>query len=329
MDLISVIIPVYKVENYLCRCINSILANTYKNLEVICINDGSPDKCGEILDEYAKKDNRIKVIHQDNHGVSSARNVGLSIAKGNYISFVDPDDWLHERYFEVLLDKIKQENCDIAICNYERTNDSFEFLPLSEENVTHELLNVAEMYSNRYYRCCIWGKLYTSKICKNIMFDEDMKVAEDTMFNINLIVNQTSLKIVHVDVTMYSYYIRPGSAVFTANHFVQLTAAKKYKRLISSSTDVIINRIIHENILKCCLSARYTFIILKYRDKVKECNLIMKESITEFRNLRFSLKEKLKYQLLYYFPQIYRLFRIIDDPTMLDWEKNQRKLMNK
>lgn len=326
MDLISVIIPVYKVENYLCRCIDSILANTYKNLEVICINDGSPDKCGEILDEYTKKDNRIKVIHQDNHGVSFARNVGLAIAKGNYISFVDPDDWVHERYFEILLEKIKQENCDIAICNYERTSDSFEFLPLSVENVTHERLSLEDMYMKRDYRCYIWGRLYTSKICKNVLFDEDMKVAEDTVFNVKLGVNQSLLKVTHVNATLYSYYSRSGSAVFTADTYVQFDLAKKYIELIRKNKRELINKVIYVNIMKSCLSARYTFSILKYRDKVRECNSIMKESIAEIMNLNFSIREKMKYRLLYYFPQIYRLFRIVDDPSMLIWEKNQRKL---
>ncbi|OUQ56652.1 hypothetical protein B5E58_10530, partial [Tyzzerella sp. An114] len=91
---ISVIVPIYNVEKYLNRCVDSIINQTYKNLEIILVDDGSPDNCGKICDEYAKKDNRIKVVHKENGGVSSARNVGLNIATGDYIGFVDGDDWI-------------------------------------------------------------------------------------------------------------------------------------------------------------------------------------------------------------------------------------------
>src|SRR5699024_9631307 len=98
---ISVIVPVYKVESYLERCILSIIKQTYKNLEIILVNDGSPDNCGELCDIYAKKDSRIKVIHKKNGGLSDARNVALDIATGDYIGFVDSDDWININMYEV------------------------------------------------------------------------------------------------------------------------------------------------------------------------------------------------------------------------------------
>ena len=102
MSKISVIVPVYNVEQYLPQCLDSIINQTYKNLEIICVDDGSPDNSGKILDEYAKKDKRIKVIHQENQGVSVARNTGLDNATGKYIGFVDPDDWIEADYYETL-----------------------------------------------------------------------------------------------------------------------------------------------------------------------------------------------------------------------------------
>lgn len=117
-DLISVIVPVYNVENYLRECLDSIINQTYQHLEIILIDDGSTDSSGNICDEYAKKDSRIVVAHRDNKGVSGARNVGIELSKGEYITFVDSDDAIHEKFLEKLYDAIKQYNVNIAVSNY-------------------------------------------------------------------------------------------------------------------------------------------------------------------------------------------------------------------
>ena len=118
-DLVSVIVPIYKVEKYLGKCVDSIINQTYKNLEIILVDDGSPDNSGKICDEYAKKDNRIKVIHKENGGLSSARNAGLDVATGEFIAFVDSDDRIHLDFVEKLYRAIKEENADIASCYVE------------------------------------------------------------------------------------------------------------------------------------------------------------------------------------------------------------------
>ena len=117
-ELISIIVPVYNVEQYLDDCLISIINQTYKNIEIILIDDGSTDKSGKICDEYAKKDSRIIVIHKENGGVSSARNAGLRIAKGAYIGFVDPDDWIAEDMYEVLYSNAKKYDADVSVCKY-------------------------------------------------------------------------------------------------------------------------------------------------------------------------------------------------------------------
>ena len=116
MDLISVIVPVYKVEQYLDECIQSIVNQTYTNLEIILVDDGSPDNCPQICDEWAKKDSRIRVLHNKNNGVSAARNAGLTIAKGQYIGFVDSDDYIAADMYESLMVGIKQGNKKISCC---------------------------------------------------------------------------------------------------------------------------------------------------------------------------------------------------------------------
>lgn len=121
--LISVIVPVYNVEKYIHRCVDSILAQTYTNLEIILVDDGSPDNCPAICDEYAKKDSRIKVIHKENSGLSSARNAGLDIATGDYIGFIDSDDYIASDMYKKLYKSIIENDSDMAICNYEFVNE--------------------------------------------------------------------------------------------------------------------------------------------------------------------------------------------------------------
>ena len=122
-NLISVIIPVYNVQDYLPRCLDSVINNSYRNLEIICVNDGSTDRGLEILRDYEKKDSRIHVFSKKNGGLSSARNEGLKHCTGKWVAFIDSDDWIHKNYFEVLLNHQKENDYDVVVCNYVRTSD--------------------------------------------------------------------------------------------------------------------------------------------------------------------------------------------------------------
>ena len=129
LDTISVIVPVYRVEEFLDKCIKSIVNQTYHNLQIILVDDGSPDFCGEICENWAKVDDRIIVIHKENGGLSDARNAGLAIATGDYIAFVDSDDWIEPRMYEVMLSIIKKERADIVACGFIDT--------YSQKSITH------------------------------------------------------------------------------------------------------------------------------------------------------------------------------------------------
>ena len=120
MDTISVIVPVYKVEPYLKQCVDSIINQTYKNLEIILVDDGSTDNCGKICDEYASKDNRIKVLHIENGGPAVARNAGLDIATGKYIGYVDSDDYIEPDMYETLYNAMIKTNAGLVVCNWYR-----------------------------------------------------------------------------------------------------------------------------------------------------------------------------------------------------------------
>ena len=119
MDLISVIVPIYKVKKYLNRCIDSVINQTYNNLEIILVDDGSPDSCPQICDEYAKKDKRIKVIHKQNGGLSDARNAGLDIASGDFVSFIDGDDYIHPQTYEIVMDVINKCPAEMICFHYQ------------------------------------------------------------------------------------------------------------------------------------------------------------------------------------------------------------------
>ena len=146
-DKISVIIPLYKVEKYIRGCIDSVISQTYRNLEIILVDDGSPDACGKICDEYAEKDSRIKVVHRKNGGLSAARNTGINFATGKYIAFVDGDDHIHPDMYSQLHFSILQSGADIAICNFlyvdesgKKIIDANKNMPIKTESLQRFLL---------------------------------------------------------------------------------------------------------------------------------------------------------------------------------------------
>lgn len=168
-DLISIIIPVYKVEKYLEKCIESVLKQTYTNLQIILVDDGSPDNCGKICDEYAKKDSRIEVIHKINGGLSDARNVGINRANGRYIGFVDSDDYIKEDMYEKLINLIKEYDADISICNLYDVIDGNECIR-NKENGIREYSRIdilKEILLDKNIQSYAWNKLY-----KKELFDE-------------------------------------------------------------------------------------------------------------------------------------------------------------
>lgn len=189
-DLISVIIPIYNVEAYLHRCVDSILRQTYQNLEIILVNDGSPDRCGEICDAYALKDNRVNVVHKVNGGLSDARNEGINIARGKFISFIDSDDWVNDDYIEKLYNLLIMTQSEISVCNFYAT---------SNENVEYDQSKIAEIlqftniealsqFNNKYSEQLVvaWGKLYKKTLFDNLRYPVG-RIHEDEFITYKLI----------------------------------------------------------------------------------------------------------------------------------------------
>lgn len=217
-DKITVIVPVYNVENYLRKCLDSIITQTYKNIEIVVVNDGSTDASGEICKEFSEMDHRILYIEQENAGLSAARNTGLNNMSGNYVTFVDSDDWIEQDYVETLYKKIVEYQADIAVGNYYSFNESegmFYFHILGDsyyekvyDNVSifENLYETQEMKS--FALISAWGKLYKARLFEQLRFDIG-KLGEDGYLNQKVYL--LSEKVIYLNKSLYAYRIRKGS----------------------------------------------------------------------------------------------------------------------
>lgn len=209
--LISVIVPVYKVETCLPRCLDSIIHQTYQNLEIILVDDGSPDNSGAICDEYAKKDKRVRVIHKQNGGVSSARNAGLEAAFGEYIGWVDSDDWIERDMFEYLKNLAVTCQADVAQCGRYWENGDFvakEYGSLHGPQTIDLLSEITPAMWNGIANE-VWCKLFKSDVIENLRFREDFSVGEDIDFVLHVLRKAERLAI--GSEAKYHYCQRPES----------------------------------------------------------------------------------------------------------------------
>ncbi|WP_270424946.1 glycosyltransferase family 2 protein [Anaerostipes hadrus] len=248
-DLISIVVPVYNVENYLDRCVKSIIAQVYTNIEIILVDDGSSDNSGKICEKWKEKDKRIIVIHKKNGGLSSARNAGIEIAKGKYIAFVDSDDYISKNMYSELYRVLKQNNSDIAICGRKYVWDNgkrycrYHYDKRIENYSSKEAIR--EMNSFRKFDMAAWDKLYRTSLFENIRFPEG-KLSEDYYIMYKLFLK--SKKVVYYAYPLYYYYQRQNSITKNKKiNFDFINAA--YDQMIE------VSRAVPE--LKSCVSIAY------------------------------------------------------------------------
>lgn len=251
-DLISIIVPVYNVEKYITRCVKSIITQTYTNIEIILIDDGSPDNSGIICDDLAKTDNRIQVIHQKNKGLSGARNTGIDVASGLYIAFVDSDDWIDIEMIKVLHNLIKQYNAQISACGVEMIGDKGHIAYFSdnlEEIILYtrsEAMN--ELLDDTRIRNVSYNKLYKKDLFEDIRFPVG-KVFEDIFTTYKLLDKSDS--VVYCGRPLYYYYKSSGSILrseFTVKRFDKTKACMEraiyysghYPDLLQKASEVYI-----------------------------------------------------------------------------------------
>lgn len=230
LPLISVIVPVYKVEEYLDRCVQSILEQTYANLEIILVDDGSPDNCPAMCDAWAQKDSRIRVIHKKNGGLSDARNVGMAAATGEYISFIDSDDWIAPEMMERLVEALERDDSDVAACAVEmawedgRPNEA---LTVRKDRTLDRNEAQRALLHETLLKQPVWYKLYRRETIKDIPFEVG-KYHEDVYWSYQAIGNARRVSL--IDYVGYYYYQRSGSIMGEGYSLKRLDAIEAMER---------------------------------------------------------------------------------------------------
>lgn len=267
-ELISVIIPVYNVEKYLNKCIDSIVNQTYKNLEIILVDDGSLDKSSQLCDEWAKRDNRINVIHKVNGGVSSARNYGLEISKGEYISFVDSDDWVDKNTYQELLCHIKK---DIDFVSFgvleEYDTETYQILNSNNYQIYKQKQILNHILDDNSVAGYVCNKLFKRSIIGSEKFDETLMSCEDIDFCTRISVMCNS--IIHVDAKFYHYRRRNDSMTgeYKYNPY-KLSVLTAYENIMPIFFKYDVNDYykLERNYLKIALNIKGRMVVSKVKD---------------------------------------------------------------
>ena len=303
--IISIIVPIYNVGKYLPRCIDSILNQTFKNFELIIVNDGSTDNSGVVCDDYTKKDTRIKIIHKSNGGVSSARNAGLYLAKGKYIGFVDPDDYIDKNMYEKLYRLCIDNNSDIAICRFNREiNGNIQNKEGTEEII--KLNNVEamnELFKGNLYRFSLCNKLFSNKCFNDVLFPEG-RIHEDLSTTYRLFANSKSS--IYINYCGYIYVKRENSILTSIFNEKRLQAFIGWDEIIEfmdKNYKELNNQVIATFTYWCMDNISYILKQVNDFDKKKKYLSRIKEYTTKYyiyikENSILSRRYKLKIRIL-------------------------------
>lgn len=299
-DLISIVVPIYNVEQYLQRCLDSIIKQTYQNLQIILVDDGSTDNCPQICDEIEKKDNRIEVIHKKNGGLSDARNTGIEKSIGEFITFIDSDDYISKDYIEILHSLIMENFAQVSIIDLYKTSKSDE--SYKNKNIRVEVLDqnkaISEMLYSKLYSTSACGKLFQKSLFNNIEFPL-RKYSED-LFTIYKVLNNAS-KIVYSNQTCYYYFRREGSIIvsdFNVHKLDVFEAINNIKRDLPSNDEI--EKSISCQTVEAATTILQTNITYKEVKRYKLWELIKKNRCVVIRD-KNAPKRVRGYSLLSYF----------------------------
>lgn len=328
---ISVIIPVYNVEKFLPQALDSLLSQTFADFEAVCVNDGSSDNCAEILAAYASKDSRLRIISRNNQGVSAARNAALDVARGNYIVFLDPDDLIHVRFLEIMLEQIKRTNADFVWCDTIRFNDVGADVnaPLSNQRRSLFVDDLPERFILQKRPCpkaALWDKIFKAELFNHLRFETNVHVAEDFILMFSLLHRTRSA--VYINAALKYYRVRKDSLMhagltekYVAGHITAyfLLKSRCAELSLSEKAEKILARRLTKMLYRACLcspykKARQNEIVFQFWEKYstvlaqmarnKEFDL----SLLDFKKrclMRLFLRKKFK--LLNFFLKIQRL----------------------
>lgn len=308
-DLISIIVPMYNVEKYLKACIESIINQTYSKIEIILVDDGSPDNCGKICDEYKEKDDRIKVIHKKNGGLSDARNAGIDIATGEYIAFVDSDDYIDKKYIEVLYHLCIKHNVLLSECDYKNVekDDEIHINQNIKENIYTGKEMCERLYSDKLIRTVVvWNKLYKKELFNKLRFPKG-KINEDEFTTYKIFYNIDN--IATTEQKLYYYRYSPDSIMnkkFNKKRLDVLEALEERIEFFKTKNE----KELYDLTLK-----KYANMLIKYYklckkniDDSKCSKLIIKKFRQNYKEIikleKINRKSKIKYCIFFYFPSL-------------------------
>ena len=309
---VSVIVPVYKVEQYLDKCVQSILDQTFRDFELLLVDDGSPDKCGEMCEAWAKKDGRIRVIHKPNGGLSDARNAGIGQANGDYLLFVDSDDWIKKDMLATLYGLIREADADMACCNFRSVNEDgtqhWDDAVITPGVWTEEDFWKQFFSSNAQTYCNVaWNKLYKKELFQNIRYPVG-RINEDVYILYDLV--SQCKKIAATDQIGYYYLFRAGSIMNRSGSLRKLTNPEAYINRARAFADRQLWYFSEESLM-CAVHNMLLGDFGEGGKKSKEYRAVKREAKTVFSRLfrRMSLKRKISLSLFFISEPLARGFR--------------------
>lgn len=301
-SLISIVIPVYKVEKFLDRCVESVVNQTYMNLEIFLIDDGSPDNCPKMCDEWAEKDSRIKVIHLENAGVANARNTALKQASGDYIGFVDGDDYVEPDMYQQLVELALKYDADITFCSYQINDESRGNAVCTEIPKAEALKNVL---LGEYEYGVLWNKLFKSSVVKGLEMPP-LKCSQDLPYNYFAIKNAD--KFAKTELKLYHYYQNEASTMHSSFSRSKYDAVKARKILIADAPSEFKSYAIYDLVLSLYVFLNLSLMTNQCNDMLSDVRkeiLFYKKDI--MKSDLFSKKEKLKTLILSSGVSIYKI----------------------
>lgn len=314
-DLISVVVPIYKVEKYLTKCVDSICSQTYKNLEIILVDDGSPDSCGDICEQYGKRDERIQVIHKENGGLSDARNAGLEAASGSYIIFIDSDDYIHAAMIETLYTLARNKKADIAVCGLKLIFDEEKGDVQADITKAQTVTIASEEERLQYFFgktqmifTVAWNKLYKRELFQDIRYPKG-KLHEDEFTTYKLM--DKAERIAYTDAELYFYVQRKDSIMGIGFNMKRLSRLEAYEERMNYYLKRG-NMAFYAQVL-----FYYRLFMLQYMDNIantQEADMLILKPFKQIYDMQvknnlkkcpFTLKEKMSYYLFCYLPGVY------------------------
>lgn len=305
--MISVIIPVYNTKQYLESCLDSVLAQTYPDLEILFIDDGSTDGSSELLDSFAERDSRIRVIHQSNGGVCAARNRGIEEARGDYLSFIDSDDTLEKDMYETLMGLILEYQVDIAHCSYNRVTGGM-VKPIGNSGALHlhDTVQALEcLLTGKLFVGSCWTKLYARKLFDSVRFPSGIRTNEDMLVNFQLL--RQVKRSAFLDVCKYNYLTSETSSCIRtpqrkrAEDLLTVNKAMLKENDCPELTDVLERRVLSA-LFSCYKASAYE----PKPDRAYQRELIAQIDAMHRSGCRFSKRAALEYRLLRYAPAVYK-----------------------